>query len=313
MSQEQGVGERPDAARDGRDRGCNLARRREVDVTDEMAIDHVDAHVDDHGTGLEHVAGHESGMPGRNDDDVRDPGVGREVAGPRVADGDRGAGLGEHEGNGHPDNRGTADHDGLRPDDRGTRSFEDFERSVRGRRNEALEPEPEQPRVEWMDAIDVLGRVDRVDHGPDADARRQWHLHDDPRHLVIGAQRPDRRRKLPSLACGIVPRDVDEPAVDADRRAGLEDAVEVHHGRCRPAADHDREARRVTDLGREGSDINGNTGPDLVGDRASLQETRPGLNGHAGISQRCPSGCRWPPGRGVRRRRQLHAWSRQGS
>ena len=65
-------------------------RRFEVDVADELAVDDVDADVDDDRTGLEHVPGHEAGMAGRDDDDVGAPDVRREVGRARVADGDRG-------------------------------------------------------------------------------------------------------------------------------------------------------------------------------------------------------------------------------
>ena len=318
MSEEEGIGERPDAAGDGRDRGRNLTRRREVNVADEMAVDHVDAHIDDHGAWLEHVAGDETGVPGGHDDDVGEPGMGREIPRPRVADRDRGAGLGEHERDGHADNRGAADHDGLCPYNRGAGSFQDFERSVRSGGNEALEPEPEQPSVEGMDAIDVLGRVDRVDHGPDADALGEWHLHDDPRNLVIAAQGAHCGREFARLTCRIVSGHIDQTALDTDRRTGLENAVEVHHGRRRPATDHDREARRVALLASEGGDILGDAGADLVGDRASLEEAGPGLNSHAGIRQRCrrlrgPRLRCWRSVSGVPRRPRLHGSSRQGS
>jgi len=45
VGQQDGVGEGTDPARDGRDGGCDLDRRDEVDVTDDVAVDDVDASV----------------------------------------------------------------------------------------------------------------------------------------------------------------------------------------------------------------------------------------------------------------------------
>ena len=313
MGEEEGVGERPDASGHGRDRRCDLARRGEVDVADEMAVDHVDADIDDDGTGLEHVAGHEAGMSGRNDDDVGQPGMGREVAGPRVADGDGGVLLASRNATGIPTTGERPITTASAPTIAIAGSFQDLERGVRRRRNEALEPEPEQPRVERMDAVDVLVRVDRVDHGTNADTRGQGHLHDDPGDLVVRTQSPYCGRDFPRLACRIVTGHVDQATLDSYRSAGLEDAVEVDHRWRGPAADHDRKAGRVALLASEDGDILGDAGADLVGDRGSLEEACPGLDGHAGIRQRGRMTRHLARVPGVRRRPRLRGSSRQGS
>ena len=88
VAQEQGVRQRPDAARDGRDRRGDLLGGGEVDVADDPPVDDVDPDVDDDRAGLEHGTGHEARLPGGDDDDVRPPDLGGEVARLRVADGD---------------------------------------------------------------------------------------------------------------------------------------------------------------------------------------------------------------------------------
>ncbi len=82
MAEEQRVRQRADATGDGRDRRGDPARRFEVDVAYELAVDDVDADVDHDRTGLEHVPGDEAGVAGSDDDDVGRPDVRREVGRP---------------------------------------------------------------------------------------------------------------------------------------------------------------------------------------------------------------------------------------
>ena len=56
MTEQQGVGQGPDAAGHRGDRGGDLARGLEVDVTDEVALDQVDPDVDDDGIVLDRSA-----------------------------------------------------------------------------------------------------------------------------------------------------------------------------------------------------------------------------------------------------------------
>ena len=70
VGEQERVGERPDAARDRRDRRGDLDRRVEVDVADDPAVDDVDPDVDDDRARLEHRAGDEAGSAGGDDDDV---------------------------------------------------------------------------------------------------------------------------------------------------------------------------------------------------------------------------------------------------
>ena len=112
--------------------------RREVDVADELAVDDVDADVDDHGTGLEHRAGDEARVPGRDDDDVGPRDVGGEVTRPRVADGDRRVLLDEQERGRHADDGRAPDDDRVHARDLDRRAAQDLDRGVGGRRQEPV-------------------------------------------------------------------------------------------------------------------------------------------------------------------------------
>ena len=91
-----------------------------------------------------------------------------------------------------------------------------------------------------MEAVDVLGRIERVDHGGQRDPLGQRHLDDDAGDERVGVEPLDlgadgRRRGAA--------RDLDEAALDADLRARLEDLVEVDGRRRVPPDDEDRERR----------------------------------------------------------------------
>src|SRR4051794_11156398 len=85
VREQERVRERPDAARDRGDGTRDLASAGEIDVTDELAVDEVDPDVDDDGAGLEHLAGHEAGLPGGDDHDVGPADLRGELARLRVA------------------------------------------------------------------------------------------------------------------------------------------------------------------------------------------------------------------------------------
>src|SRR3990172_1578980 len=89
MGEEEGVRQGADTTGYRRDRGCDLARRSEVDVPDDVPVDDVDSDVDDDRAWLEHGAGDEAGPAGGDDDDVGSTRMNRQVARLRVADGHR--------------------------------------------------------------------------------------------------------------------------------------------------------------------------------------------------------------------------------
>ena len=180
MGQEEGVGDRADAARHRRDRRGHGAGRLEVDVADELVADHVDPDVDDDRTRAQHLAGDQARDAGGHDHDLRVPGVAGEVAVLRVADRDRGV-LAEQQERGRlaDDVRAPDDHDPLARE-RDVRTLQDLDRGVGGRRQEPVVAEAEQAGVARVDAVDVLGRIERVDDGRERDPLGQRHLDDDP-------------------------------------------------------------------------------------------------------------------------------------
>ena len=138
---------------------------------------------------------------------------------------------------------------------------------------EAVVAQPEEPGVERVDAVDVLGRVDRVDDRAQADRRRERHLDDDAVdgrvvvELADGGDDAGLRRFAFEL---------DEAGVDADLGAAPQDPLEVDGGRGIAAHDDHAETRRPAAAGREARDVFGDRATDLLGERTALQESRPG-------------------------------------
>ena len=122
-----------------------------------------------------------------------------------------------------------------RPGDLDPGPAQDLDRGVGRRRQEAVVAEAEQAGVERMDAVDVLGRIDRVDDRAQADRRRERHLDDDAVDRRVVVEVADRRddRRLGRLAL-----ELDEPGVDADLGAAAQDPLEVD-GRRGVAPDDD--------------------------------------------------------------------------
>ena len=270
MREEERVRQRPDAARDRRDRRRDPSAGLEFDVADDRPVDDVDSDVDDDDAPAEHVAADEAGVARCDDEDLGVLDVAGQVARARVADGDRGVLADEEEGGGHADDRRPADDDRPLALDLDGGPPEDLDRGMGRRRQEPVVAEAQETGVQRVDPVDVLGGVDRVDHAPQADRRRQWHLDDDPVDRRVVVERPDRvhQRRLRRLAV-----DLDEPAVDPDLLAAPQDLVEIdHRRRVAPADDHrehGRPAMSVTICG----DIFADRLADLGCDRAPLEES----------------------------------------
>ena len=122
-----------------------------------------------------------------------------------------------------------------------------------------------------MDAVDVLGRIDRVGHRPRAGCRRQRHLDDDPADQRIVVELDDRRRRRAAEAR---PGQLDQAALDADAPARPQDLLEVDRRRRVRADDHDGQRRRITVTPAERRRRRPSPGPDLGRDRGTEQETR---------------------------------------
>ena len=108
-----------------------------------------------------------------------------------MAHGDRGILPQEQERRRQPDDSRSPDDDRVLALDLDPGAAQDLDRGMRRRRQEAVVPKAQQPRVEWMDPVDVLGGIDRVDDRTQADGRWQRHLDDDSVDTGVPVQGPD--------------------------------------------------------------------------------------------------------------------------
>jgi hypothetical protein len=159
-----------------------------VDVPYQMVADDVDPDVHDDRARLEHVARDEPGSSRGDHHDVGFADLRGEIVRPRVADGHRRVLAEQEQGRRLADHVGPADDDGMATDERDPGALQELDGGMRGRRQEAVVPEGQEARVERMDAVDVLRRIE------DLDDRRQWdplgkrHLDDDPGDHRVAVQ-----------------------------------------------------------------------------------------------------------------------------
>src|SRR5215210_2934044 len=221
-----------------------------VDVADEPALRAVDADVDNGRALLHHRGRQHPGRAHRRDDDVGARGLGGEVAGSRVAEGDGRVAVQEEQRRGLADDVAAADHDrigALQPDPVLVQQREHAERRPRhvpGR------PGEQEPRVDRVEAVDVLHRVDRLDHALLGDLVGERQLHEDPVDRGVGVQLADQRQQLLLARLGRQSQ-VARLDPDLERRAVLHPDVDVRGG---VVADEDRgdpdRARECGHLGR---------------------------------------------------------------
>ncbi len=186
-----------------------------------------------------------------------------------MGDRDRRVLLDEQERGGHPDDGRAADHERVLAGDLDAGAPQDLDRRVGRRREEAVIAEAEEPRVEWMDPVDVLGRIDRVDDAPQTDRRRQRHLDDDP---VDGRVGIEGRDGIDHRRLGRLPFELREPRFDPDLGAATQDLLEIDGRWCVPSDDHHRQAGRSSVCLRERLDVFRHGGSDLGGDRLAFEQ-----------------------------------------
>ena len=127
IGQQHGDGHRTDAAGNRRDERRHFLGRLEIDVAAQLAIGHaVDADVDDHGAGLDHVAGDHLRLADRGDQDVGAPAVRLRSLRLRMADGDGGAGVHQQHGHRLADDVRAADHHRFLALEADARLFKNF-------------------------------------------------------------------------------------------------------------------------------------------------------------------------------------------
>jgi hypothetical protein len=109
VGQQQGVRERADAARDGRDGRSHRSDALELDIPHDRPVDHVDSDIHDDHPAPDHAARDEARMSGRHDEDLGGLDVLRQVSRARVAHGHGRVLADEEEGRRHADHGRAAD------------------------------------------------------------------------------------------------------------------------------------------------------------------------------------------------------------
>ncbi len=165
-----------------------------------------------------------------------------------MAHGHRGVLAQEQHGGRFADDVGAAHDRGMLPGQLDARALEQLDRGMCGGRQVALVAERQQAGVERVDAVDVLARVERVEHDAQGDAVRERLLHDDAGHLRVGVESFDGARQLIGAALTV---ELHQPSADADALAAVEDALEVDHRGRVGSHGHDGQLRRVAELGGE--------------------------------------------------------------
>ena len=187
----------------------------------------------------------EAGAANRHHQDVGGGGDARQVGGPRMADRDGGVGVQEHQRHRLADDVAAADHHGVAAGHRDVRAAQHLHhpgRRARAQRGAVLDQPPDVDRAE---AVDVLVRIDGLEHGHlgvRAERRRQRRLHQDAVVRGAGVQ-------APHLAEDVLERGGRRQADQVDRQAGLAAGADlvanVDLGRRIRADQHDAERRRT--------------------------------------------------------------------
>jgi SAM-dependent methyltransferase len=269
--EQDGVRHRTDAAGDGRDGRDDRRGAGEVNVADDAALHHVDAHVDDDRAPLQHRAADEAGPAGGGDDDVGPLRVRGEVARPRVADRDRAVLAQQQQGRRLADDVAATDHHGVAAGEGDARALQHLHRGLGGGRQEAIVTQLHEAGVARVQTVDVLARGDRVDDRAERDPLGQRHLDDDPGDGRIGVQRLDLGAQVGRRRAR---RQVHEPADRAGGAARAQDLLQID-GRGRVTAhEDDRQRRRRAEAAAQRFDLQLHLRPDLGGDRPPQEQPR---------------------------------------
>ena len=171
--------------------------RRRAGVLPPSPGDAVDADIDHRGAGLDPVAAHHLGLADRGDQDVGAARHRRQVARARMGD-RHGAMLGEQQRRHRlADDVGAADHHRLGAGERAQARAQQHA----GSHTACTAPAPRRrstsrPALLRVEAVDVLGRVDRVDDALRVDLLRQRQLHQDAVDRGIGVEPRDQGEQL---------------------------------------------------------------------------------------------------------------------
>ncbi len=230
-----------DTARHRRDVGGLAPDALEIDVADQAAADEIDADIDDDGAGAHHGGDDQIGRTRRDDQDIGQDRVLREVARLGVADRDGRLALHQHERERLADDVARADDGHVLAFELDALVLEDLLHAVGcAGREHGLAVHQAADIVE-MEAVDIFFGRDRLDHAAHRDVPRKRKLDQDAvdrRHVV---QRADA---LQHLALGDVRRQAHDLGLDADLGAGAHLVADIDRG-GRIVADQDHGQRRI--------------------------------------------------------------------
>ena len=156
------------------------SRRLVLDVAHELAaLEAVHPDVDDDGALLHPRPLHQLGLPDGSHQDVGARDLAGQVDGSRVSDRDGGVRLEEHHRHRLTDDVGAADDEGPQALRIATRRGQEPHDAGRRAGPRSRESDRERAHVVRVEAVRVLARIDRLEHGPLLDAFRQRELDQD--------------------------------------------------------------------------------------------------------------------------------------
>ncbi|KAF1858236.1 hypothetical protein Lal_00014736 [Lupinus albus] len=270
-------GHRPHATRHRRDVAGDFLDAVEVDVAAQLAlVVAVDAHVDDDGARLDHVAGQRVAAADGGHDDVRLAGVVAQVRRTAMADGDGGVLLQEQQRHRLADRVAAADDDGVLAAQVDAGRLDQLHAAVRRARAEAFQAGHQFAGGQHGIAVHVLAGRDGFDDFRRVDVLRQRHLDEDAVDGRIRVQRGDTVEQRLFREVGLV---FFQHRVEAHVAARLDLVahVDVAGG---IVADDDHGQAGLVAGGGEGGGARGDVGAQLLGKFDSVDQ----LGGHGGDS-----------------------------
>ena len=213
----------------------------ELHIPDDAAIGQaVDAHVDHHGAGAHHLRDDQARNTRRHHQNIGEHGEHAQIAGFLVADAHRRFLLHQHQRHGLADDVAGADDDDIAALDRDVLVLEDLLYAIRraGRKHRVAGDQATD--VVEVEAVDILVKVDALQHAVHVDLWWQRQLHQDAVDGRIGIERIDTAHQL---ILGGRHRQFDQLRTDTHELAGGHFVADVDLGGRIIADQDDGQAR----------------------------------------------------------------------
>ena len=201
VEHEAGDGHRTDAAGHRGDGAGHFSHFREGHIADDLGLavlgrHPIDPHIDDGGVGFDPVAAHHLRLADRRKNEGAAPAYRREVARLGMGNSHRRVLHQEQLRQRLADDVRPPDHNRLAPGQRSMHVLGEHDAGKRRARHNARQAGREQPRRQRMEAVDVLGRRDGLDHLARVDLRRQRQLHENAVNGRVLVQPLDQLQQL---------------------------------------------------------------------------------------------------------------------